>query len=200
MERHIEAVGGRAALAGLKTRVSRGTATLPMQNLTGRIVIYEEAPNKRSMEINVPSMGVIQFAFDGARGWMQHPLMGFIEFTGQMLPGMRRDADFHKVVNYRQQYVWMNYEGKRDKLHVLQLMTPEGSVEEMRFDPVSGLLVYQGGMHYDDYRQVGAVKIPFSTRVSFSGLEMTIRLEHVTLDAPINPSAFAETQSCFTKR
>jgi carboxyl-terminal processing protease len=200
MERHIEAVGGRTALAALKSRVSTGTCTLPMQSMTGKVTIYEQAPNKKSMEINVPSMGVMQFAFDGARGWMQHPLMGFIEYTEQLLPGLQRDSDFHKLVNYREQYVRMEHAGVRGKTNVLFLTTPEGTVEEMLFDVSSGLLVYQGGMHFDDYRQVGAVKVPFSTRFTFSGLEMLIRLEHVTHDAPISPDAFAETQSCFTKR
>ncbi|MCA1632180.1 MAG: hypothetical protein LC802_00325 [Acidobacteria bacterium] len=200
MQRHIEAIGGREALKALKTRVSEGTCTLPMQNVTGKVLIYEEAPNKRSMEINVPNMGVMQFAFDGARGWMQHPLMGFVEYTDEALPLARREADFHKVVNYSEQYVRMDYMGVRGKTNVLYLTTPEGSIEEMLFDVTSGLLVHHSGMSFDDYRQVGAVKVPFSVRLSFSGLEMAIRLEHVTHDAPINPAAFAETGNCFTRR
>ncbi|MBA3241744.1 MAG: hypothetical protein H0T60_11010 [Acidobacteria bacterium] len=200
MERHIQAVGGREAFNALKTRVSVGTCILPMQNAPGKVVIYEEAPNKRSMEIDVPHMGVMQFAFDGARGWMQHPLMGFVEFTDDLLPGARREADFRKIVNYKEQYVRMDYIGVRGKTNVLSLTTPEGSIEEMLFDATSGLLVQHGAESFDDYRQVGAVKVPFSVRLSFSGLEMVIRLEHVTHDAPINPAVFAETQSCFTQR
>lgn len=200
MERHIRAVGGREALAALKSRVSRGTSTLPMQSMTGRVVIYEQAPNKRSMEINVQNMGVMQFAFDGARGWLQHPLMGYIEYGPPLLPSLRRDADFHRVVNYREQYVRMEDAGMRGNLNVLRLTTPEGTIEEMHFDQTTGLLVYHAGMYFDDYRQAGAVKVPFSIRLDSSGLNMTIRLEHVAHDVPIAPSAFAETQSCFTKR
>ncbi len=200
MERHIQAVGGREALARLKSRVSRGTSTLPMQSMTGKVVIYEQAPDKRSMELNVQHMGVVQFAFDGTRGWMQHPLMGFLEYTEPFLPGLRRDADFHRVVNYREQYVRMEDAGTRGNLNVLRLTTPEGTIEEMHFDRTTGLIVYHGGMHFDDYRQAGPVKVPFSIRLSFSGLEMSIRLEQVTHDVSIEPSAFAETPSCFTKR
>jgi hypothetical protein len=200
MERHIRAVGGREALAALKSRVSRGTSTLPMQSMTGRVVIYEQAPDKRSMEINVQHMGVMQFAFDGARGWMQHPLMGHLEYSAPFLPPLRRDADFHRVVNYREQYVRMEDAGARGDLNVLRLTTPEGTIEEMHFDQTTGLLVYHAGMFFDDYRQAGAVKVPYSMRLSSSGLDMTIRLEHVAHDVPIAPSAFAETQSCFTRR
>jgi carboxyl-terminal processing protease len=200
MERHIQAVGGREALARLKTRVSRGTSTLPMQSMSGRVVIYEQAPDRRSMEINVQHMGVVQFAYDGARGWMQHPLIGFLEYTELFLPAIRRDADFHKVVNYREQYVRMEYGGTRGNLNVLRLTTPEGTIEEMHFDQTTGLLAYHAGTYFQDYRQAGPVKVPFSIRLSFSGLEMSIRLEHVTHDAPIDPSAFAERPSCFTKR
>ncbi|HEU4595834.1 MAG TPA: S41 family peptidase [Pyrinomonadaceae bacterium] len=200
MERHLQAVGGRQALASLKSRVSRGTSTLPMQSMTGKVVIYEQAPDKRSMELNVQHMGVMQFAYDGARGWMQHPLMGLLEYNELLLPGVRRDADFHKLVNYREQYTRMEHAGTRGNLDVLRLTTPEGTIEEMHFDRTTGLLAYHGGMYFDDYRQVGAVKVPFSIRLSFSGLEMNIRLEHVAHDVAIEPSAFAETQNCFTKR
>ena len=198
MQRHIQAIGGREAFNALKTRVSVGTCTLPLQSAPGKVVIYEEAPNKRSMEIDVPHMGVMQFAFDGARGWMQHPLMGFVEFTDDLLPGARRDADFRKIVNTKRlvRMDYMAFAAKRTSCRC----DPEGSIEEMVFDATSGLLVQHGAESFDDYRQVGAVKVPFSVRLSSSGLEMAIRLEHVTHDAPINPAVFAETQSCFTRR
>ena len=200
IERHIRAVGGRDALASLKSRVSRGTSTLPMQSMTGRVVIYEQAPAKRSMEIEVPNMGVMRFTYDGTRGWMQHPLMGLVEYGPQIAPTLRREAEFNKLINYREQYVRVEDAGERGNFSVLRLTTPEGSVEEMLFDWTTGLLAYHAGVFYDDYRQAGPVKVPFSIRLSSSGFDLNIRLEQVTHDVPISPSAFAETESCFTKR
>ncbi|HYG80346.1 MAG TPA: S41 family peptidase, partial [Pyrinomonadaceae bacterium] len=48
MERYIKALGGRHALERLTSRVSTGVCTFPFQNLTGKVVVYEQAPYKRS--------------------------------------------------------------------------------------------------------------------------------------------------------
>ena len=68
MERYIKAVGGREALERLKNRVSVGVCTYPFQNLMGKVTIYEEAPYKRSMQIEIPNLGTTKIVFDGKRG------------------------------------------------------------------------------------------------------------------------------------
>ena len=204
MERYIRAIGGREALKRLKSRVSTGKSILPLQGLTGKVAIYEEAPNKMSMEIDVPDIGMMKMVYDGVRGWMQHPLMGFHEFDNSLLQSVGRYYDFYKAVRYRELYTGMHYIGVREtpegKAHVLELMTPEGYPEEMHFDVDSGLLVYSGGTHLSDYRQVGEVKVPFTMRVSVAGLDLVMQFGQVTHNAAINTEAFAEASSCFTAR
>lgn len=204
MERYIRAVGGREALLHLKSRVSTGTCSFPLQGMTGKVVIYEQAPNKRSTEIQIPNTGIMQIGFDGARGWMQHPLMGIIEFKEPVLSSLRRDFDFYKLVKYRGQFARMDYKGTQNtdsgRNNVLVLTTPEGLAEEMRFDVGTGLLVYDAGVYLGDYRQAGTVKVPFQTRVSIAGLDMTIKLDQVKQDMPISADAFAERESCLTRR
>ncbi|MCA1592482.1 MAG: hypothetical protein LC754_07495 [Acidobacteria bacterium] len=200
MERYIQALGGREALGRVRSRVSTGTSRLPMQGMIGKVVIYEEAPGKRSMEMTIPNMGVVQIAYDGTRGWMQHPLMGFVEFDETSLPYLRRDSDFYKALDYKELYVKMEYAGARDGADVLRLTTPGGAVEEMRFDMRTGLLVYRGGAYYDDYRQVGDVKVPYVTRIPVAGLDLVITLTDVKQDVPVSADAFKIARSCFTQR
>ncbi len=204
MERYIQAIGGRESLLHLKSRAATGTSSFPLQGMTGKVAIYEEAPNKRSMEIEIPNMGIMQIVFDGARGWMQHPLMGLVEFEEPALSGLRRDFDFYKLVKYKEQFARMDYKGTQNtdsgRNNVLMLTTPEGLAEEMRFDVNSGLLVYDAGIYLGDYRQAGAVKVPFQTRFSMAGLDMTIKLDQVKQDVPIGADAFAVRESCFTRR
>lgn len=204
MERYIQAIGGREALKRLKSRVSIGKCILPLQGLTGKVVIYEQAPNKMSTELNVPDIGVMKTVYDGSRGWMQHPLMGFYEFEEHLLPSLKRYYDFYKTIRYKELFTGMDYKGVREtpqgKVDVIELMTPEGYAEEMHFDAGNGLLVYGGGTHWSDYRQVGEVKVPFTMRVSVAGLEIVMQLEQVSHNVAINPDAFAEPSSCFTAR
>jgi carboxyl-terminal processing protease len=202
MERYIKAVGGREALEGLKNRVSVGVCTYPLQSLSGKVVIYEEAPDKRSTQIEIPNLGVTKVVFDGKRGWTQNSLMGFHEFKGPELSVLRREFDFRKITKYRELYSEMVYKGAFDssqgRVDVLELVAPDGSRDVLHFDSKTGLLVFGGGVKLGDYRQVGAVKIPFLQTLQFGGMEIKIQLERVGHNVPISEDAFAEPRSCFT--
>ncbi|HEV7844499.1 MAG TPA: S41 family peptidase, partial [Pyrinomonadaceae bacterium] len=204
MERYIKAVGGKEALERLKSRVSVGVCRYPFQGITGKVSIYEQAPNKRSMEMDIPNMGVMKVVFDGQRGWMQHPLMGFLEFDELVLTALRREYDFYKITKYKELYSEISYKGAIDtaegRVEIIELTARNGTLEEMHFNAATGLLVYGGGSQFSDYRQVGEVKVPFLIRTPFAGLEMTIQLEHVSLNVPVSADAFKEPQSCFTER
>jgi carboxyl-terminal processing protease len=202
MERYIKAVGGREAIERLKNRVSVGVCTFPFQELSGKIVIYEEAPDKKSMEIDIPNLGMTKIVFDGKRGWTQNSLMGFYEYKGPELAGLRRDFDFYKITKYRELYSEIIYregfESSEGKVEVLEVVEADGSRDELHFDAKTGLLVYGGGEKLSDYRQVGEVKVPFLRTMLVGGMEIKIQLEHVSHNVTISEEAFAEPRSCFT--
>ncbi len=204
MERHIQAVGGREALERLKSRVSVGVSSLPLQSIKGKVTISEEAPNRRSMEVSIPSMGVMKFVYDGKRGWIQDPLMGFIDLEEPTLSALRREYDFYKMTRYKELFARIDYKGMRDtaqgRVNVIELTSPEGYQEEMHFDVKSGLLVYGGETQLGDYRQVGEVKVPFLMRMSVAGLEVVMQFEQVSHNVPVSAEAFAESQSCFATK
>jgi carboxyl-terminal processing protease len=202
MERYINAVGGREALQRLKSRVSVGVCTYPFQGLSGKVVIYEEAPDKRSMQIEIPNLGITKIVFDGKRGWTQNSLMGFYEYKGPVLSVFRREFDFYKITKYRELYSEIIYKGSFDssegKVEVLEVAATDGSRDELHFDAKTGLLVYGGGEKLGDYRQVGEVKVPFLQTIIVGGIEIKIQLQQVNHNVPISEDAFAEPHSCFT--
>lgn len=204
VERHIQAVGGREALERLKSRVSNGVCTLPLQGIKGKVTIYEEAPDKRSMEVSISSMGMMKFVYDGKRGWMQHPLMGFVEIEEPTLSSLRREYDFYRMTRYKELFTRMDFKGVRDTpqgpVNVIEFTSPDGYQEEMHFDLKSGLLVFGSGTQLGDYRQVGEVKVPFLMRLSVAGLEVVMQFEQVSHNVEISKEAFAESQSCFVTR
>jgi carboxyl-terminal processing protease len=202
MERYIKAVGGREALERIKNRVSIGVCTYPFQELSGKIVIYEEAPDKRSMEIEIPNLGITKIVFDGKRGWAQDSLMGFYEYTGPVLSSLRREFDFYKIMKYRELYSEIIYKGTFDtnegKVEVLEVVATDGERDELHFDAKTGFLIFGGGDKLGDYRQVGDVKLPFRKIMLFGGIEIKIQLEQVSHNVSISDAAFAEPRSCFT--
>lgn len=202
MERYIKAVGGREALERIKNRVSTGICTYPFQELSGKIVLYEEAPDKRSMEIDIPNVGVTKIVFDGKRGWMQNPLMGFYEYDGPVVSALRREFDFYKITRYRELYSEIIYKGAFDtnegKVEVLEVVAADGMRDELHFDAKTGFLIYGGGEKLGDYRQVGEVKLPFLKIMFVGGIEIKIQLAQVSHNVSISDVAFAEPRSCFT--
>jgi carboxyl-terminal processing protease len=202
MERYINAVGGREALARLKNRVSVGVCTYPFQGLSGKVTIYEEAPDKRSMSIDIPNLGVMRLVFDGKRGWLQNSLMGFYEYPEPTLASFRREFDFHRFTKYKELYSEIIYKGAIDtadgRVEIVQLAALDGSLDELHFNAKTGLLVYGGGMKLGDYRQVDDVKVPFLITIPVAGLEIKIQLEQVSHNVQISPDAFAQPQTCFT--
>jgi carboxyl-terminal processing protease len=202
MERYINAVGGREALQRLKSRVSVGVCTYPFQGLSGKVVIYEEAPDKRSMQIEIPNLGMTKIVFDGKRGWTQNSLMGFYEYKGPVLSVFQREFDFYKITKYRELYSEIIYKGSFDssegKVEVLEVAATDGSRDELHFDAKTGLLVYGGGEKLSDYRQVGEVRVPFLQTIIVGGIEIKIQLQQVNHNVPISEDAFAEPHSCFT--
>ncbi|MDX6711227.1 MAG: carboxyl-terminal processing protease [Blastocatellia bacterium] len=204
MERYLNAIGGKEALAAIKTRVSTGTAVFGTETMTGKVVIREEPPNRRNMELTVPGLGVMQIAFDENRGWMEHPVMGFYEYEPSWVSPLRRFYDISRIPQYKSRYIKMEYRGTVDstdgQVNVLTLTTSEGQKDIMLFDVSTGLLVYDNEAHYSDYRQVGAVKIPFVTKISESGFEIVTKLDKVEDNVTLNADAFKEIHSCFTER
>ncbi|GAC1446495.1 MAG: hypothetical protein NVSMB56_05720 [Pyrinomonadaceae bacterium] len=189
MERYIQAIGGREAIEKLKSRVSTGTCSFSLQNLTGKVALYEQTPDKKSFGITIPNIGTIQIGFNGAQGWMSHPLMGFIEYKESTIPSLKREFDLHKEIKYKERFVKMDYKGVREtdygKVDVIVATNADGLIDELHFDINSGLLVHGSGAFYGDYRQIGQLKVPFLTRISIAGLDMVIHLEEVNQDISI---------------
>lgn len=202
MERYVKALGGREALERLTSRVSLGVCTYPFQNMRGKVRIYEEAPYKRSLEIEVPDMGLKKIVFDGERAWMQDSLMGFYQYPEPLALTLKHDFGFHRIAKYRQFYSEIIYRGAidtdRGRVEILETVTPAGRRDEMHFDAQTGLLVYGEGTKYGDYRQVGDVKVPFLQTLPVMDLEIKIQLEEVRHNVAVPADAFAEPQSCFT--
>ena len=99
---YLEAIGGRAALEKLTSRVSRGTVELQTMGLTGTAEIYEQAPNKSTLIINVDGLGTIQQTFDGTIAWLQDPLDGYIRFAPTAAARIHDQSIFQRELRFKE--------------------------------------------------------------------------------------------------
>mgnify|MGYP003296036186 CR=1 FL=1 len=199
LEKYVTASGGKTALEKITSRVSKGTVEMTSLGMTGTVEIFGQSPNRSSVIIDAPGIGVMQRTFDGTRGWLQDPLQGFIRFTGLGLEIAKDDAAFNKAARLKELYPAPVLMGK-EKLGAKEVYVVRMGFEKWYFDVDGGLLLREGNTYYDDYREVDGVKLPFKMREEvFAGSGIVYQINEIKQNVKIDEAKFAAYPSCFTK-
>jgi hypothetical protein len=209
---YVSALGGRAALEKINSRIGKGTFEVLGLAMSGPAEIYAKAPNKTLTTMTVPGQATLKVGFDGAAGWQQDPEDGVVEKTGVELGTAMRDADFYQPLKLRAQYPNLFRRGEsKISLHkpngqtsaerdVIVLEAPRnGNPRRFYFDKSTGLLVRSeernqadkvtSAIEYDDYSDVDGVKVPFVIHY-IEDVHFVIKLTEVKQNASIDDSIF----------
>jgi photosynthetic reaction center cytochrome c subunit len=205
--KYLQALGGAERLAQLTGFVATGTYS--GFNTGGGEVpveIFARAPDQRSQIVHMPDGNSVK-AYDGRNGWVAEawrpvPLM---PLTGGNLAGVRVDALMSFPAGIQKAFSqWQVSSTTIDDrpVQILQGSNADQPPVNLYFDE-SGLLIRQVRWNktvvgtvptqtdYSDYREVGGVKIPFRTIVSWTDGQNTTTLSEVRPNVPIDPSRFA---------
>jgi hypothetical protein len=206
LHRYIEALGGRAALEKLRSRVTTGTIDVPAMSLSGKIVIREKAPNLFLSTVTISGAAFRQ-GFDGDVGWTDDPDNGVREQTGPELYEARREADFYHPLHIEKLYSKLNLVGQ-EKLAERSVYLVEGSLVEggdpdkLYFDTKTGLITRvitvrhlpEGASIYredfEDFRNVDGIKLPFLIHLSEGESEYTVKVEEVHHNLEMDDALF----------
>ena len=214
LDQYIEAMGGAAKLAGVKSYVATGKSE-GYAGLGGNAAfqLYAQSPNHRGMWINFPEhpeRGTGAWTFDGTSGWISQPraYMPLWELDGNDKAGAKLDALMAfpgeiktALTNWRI--------GQEDVLHgrdvyVLQGTSPGGLLATLYFDknthlltryvrqtpsPVGRISIQQD---YDDYRDVNGVKFPFQYSFLWLDGRFTATISDVKLNVPVDAAKFGK--------
>jgi carboxyl-terminal processing protease len=199
LDRYLEASGGRSALEKVTNRVGIGTVEMTSIGMTGTVEIVEQSPNRSSVIINAPGLGVMQKTFDGSRGWLQDPLQGTIRFTGVGLEMIKESAVFNKPVKLKELFPSAVLMGK-EKLAGKDVYVVRMGFEKWYFDAEGGLLLRKGNTYYEDYREVDGIKLPFRLRDEvLAGSGIIYQLAEIKHNVKIDETKFTAYPSCFTR-
>jgi len=211
LDKYVKAIGGKAALEKLTSRVSKGT--FEMDQLPGPAAeeIDAKAPNKQYMFTDLSGFGQARRGFNGAVGWEDNPQTGMRDITGTELAAMKRDADFYLAIKLRELYPKMTVKGKESvnghDAYVIEATPQDGAAETMWFDADSGLLVRTEreaetpngkvtmDVTFDDYREVDGIKLPFVMHVSLGDFAFVIKWSEVKHNLPIDDAKFDKPAS-----
>jgi zinc protease len=218
IEKSLAAVGGRAALSKLQSRLATGTILLgtPAGDIPGSIEILNAAPNKTRVLIkaDLSALGagelVIDQRFDGSTGFVLDSLQGNRAITGNQLENMKNSSFPHPFLNYKDlgtsaQLAGKETVGGRDA-YVVVFDPTTGSairnyIDAETFMPIKSVVkveIPQLGQEVEqtteffDHKDVDGVKIPFRIKTSSSVQTITITLSKVEHNVKVDQQLFVK--------
>lgn len=219
-DRYVRALGGKAAVDKIRTRVTTVTLLRPKlinsgtpkaailnRGETWTIETLQKAPDKYLAVINTPQ-GVVYQGFNGTIGWTK-TASGQREMSSVEVGRIKRQADLYKDLKLRERYSKMAVLGKEKigdrEAYVVEALSLDNKTEKLFFDQESGLLLRRTvfteiklGLDpeltdYEGYREVGGVWLPFIVRVSYlddNHYGTTRKLTDVKQNVPIDDARF----------
>ena len=211
LAKHIEGMGGKAALEKVNSRVLK----FKMESETigssdGQI--FAKAPNKQRSQIELSNSGTINEGFDGSIAWAQSPWEPLHEKTGDELAKTKRDAEFHRDLKLKSIYPDLAYKGTEkegeEEVYVLETKPSASSKERFCLSTKTGLLVREDSqfegpqgqvaltMLAQDYKAFDGIKYPtqMKLKVSVGGqsFEFSMKVVEVKHNVTIEDTKFAK--------
>jgi photosynthetic reaction center cytochrome c subunit len=207
LARYIQALGGPAALANIKTRVEKGKALMPDGPATP-IDIYTKAPDQRVSVMHTPR-GESVTAYNGQGGWLSFPGRPLHEMSASDQLAAKLDAEAFYPNLLQQQFTELKSQENTEKVAgqdtdlVLGISKGLPPVK-FYFDKSTGLLARM--VHYTetplglnptqvdfaDYRAVDGVKTPYRWTIARPSGAFTIQIDEVQQNVPIDAARFEE--------
>ncbi|NOT27552.1 MAG: photosynthetic reaction center cytochrome c subunit [Acidobacteria bacterium] len=206
-DRYLQAVGGAARLAALKSFTAKGTyegfdtlfAKVPVD-------IYAQAPNRYNTTVHMSSGDSVR-VYNGTGGWMAGPdtAIPLLTLSSGNLDRARLEALVAFPTGLKQAFPqWRVGRAVMNDQEVRVVQASENGqpVVNLYFDE-SGLLVrlvrwtltpvgfVPTQIDYSDFKDVAGVKIPFVRKVSQTYMQMTVELSDVQPNTNIDAARFA---------
>ena len=210
-EKYVKAIGGKAAIEKLTSRSVKGTIELTPMGLKGTTESYAKAPNKLANRATLEGIGDFLEGFDGTTGWRQNPMAGFLTLSGTELAFMKREAEFHGDLKFKELYPKAVVKGKQKlgerEVYVIEATPAEGSPEQLYYDVQTGLLARRDFVaespdgtlptesYLEDYKEVDGVKLPFTMRQTNSAYSITIKFTEVKHNVQVDDAKFNKPAS-----
>jgi hypothetical protein len=220
VEKHLAAMGGRAALEKITSRVTTGvlSASTPGGDLSGSIEVYNKAPNKSRtlVKIDASQFGLGQIVqdqrFNGTSGYALDSLNGNREITGDQLEVARTNTFPSPLLKYKDagstlELLGREKAGDRD-VYVLRLAPKTGPSARMFIDAETYLLaktimtvnVPQVGGDVEqtlvvaDYRDVDGVKVAYQVRSSNQLQTISVTITKVEQNIAVDDQMFSKPE------
>jgi hypothetical protein len=207
LDKYVSALGGKAAIEKITSRVAKGTFEMPAQGITASAEMFSKTPDKSAFVTDIPGFGLYKQSFNGTKGWISNPATGLQEMSAAQVNAAKRDDDIHSAIRLKQHYSKIELKGtakvgEADSYLVEATPATGGAVDKLYFDTKTGLLIrsdlerespdgkISGEILFEDYREVDGVKVPYTTKHNSSVISFVIKLTEVKHNVPVEDVKF----------
>jgi hypothetical protein len=205
IDRHIKAIGGRAAILAHTSSHATGTISMPSTGMTGAVDVYAAKPNKTLVKINLGGIGDMVEAFDGTHGWTLQPMTGPMLAQGKELAQKRFDADYYSDLHEDERYASMKtlekatFEGR--PCYKVSLARKDGGEDIEFYDVETGLKAgavltrdtpmgtITATQVHSDYKKFDNVLMPTTMKQTAMSIEQVLKITSFEFDK-VPPSIF----------
>jgi photosynthetic reaction center cytochrome c subunit len=206
LDRYVDAVGGRAAIEKISTRISKGTFQGPGVRAT--VERIQKTPARLLIIVQFPK-GTSSFGVNGSRGWEKGPGSAPAREAppdDENVAPFQWDADLHRDLKLRELYTKVSVTTQETigsvSAWVVEAESRRGQTEKLYFDSQTGLLLrrlqIRGSplgplplqMDFGDYREVDGVKVPFFSRWARPDVTLTFQYDEVRHNLPVEDARF----------
>ena len=206
LDRFVEVTGGRAAHDSIRTRVVWTTLTLPAQEITLAVTLYQARPNRQRTLVESPLVGRIESGVCDGVAWELSTTGGPRLKQGAEKEDALRDALFDGMARWRDAYVAAEVTGVDTvggkPCHRVVLTPGAGRPRTAYFDIASGLIARldvtvetpAGTATFQslpgDYRREGAILMSHRNEVTAMGQRRVAVVDSVALNRQLPAERF----------
>jgi photosynthetic reaction center cytochrome c subunit len=205
IEKYLQAMGGADAVARISTRLQKGTLTVGTTQFP--VEVLSKRPDNRLITVRFPN-GESVTGFNAQIGWLTTPGHGVHEMSPADLDASQMDAYPQFAMDLRQIFRELRVQ-QQEKVDGRPTYVVSGIREnrppvQLYFNQESGLLIRllryvdtplglnPVQIDYADYRQEGAVRIPFRWTIARPGGRFTIQIDQTQQNVPVDDKKFAK--------
>jgi tetratricopeptide (TPR) repeat protein len=205
LAKYVEALGGEAALKKITSHVVTGTVDIGGVSRGGSFETHAQAPDKTVTVIEAYPIGKLTYAVNGKRGWFTDDKK-VTWLKGMELATVQREADYFAALRIKMNFAKVTLAGRskigyRD-VYVLDLQPAVGPLERLYLDAQTylparlntmrslGGLVQPVEVYFDDWREIGGIKYPFSISQSSVTLSLSFNVKEIRQNVPMDAKLF----------
>lgn len=195
VDRYVQAIGGRDAIARLQARHETTEVSMPAMGMTMTVESYAARPNKQVTRMEMSGVQIAQ-GYNGEVAWASDPMRGPRLLTGAELAQVQDLSPFDLVLDYGHAFKQMETIGQKtvngQPCWNVRMTAERGTVMEVCFDKATGLVTASHGVRhtemgdvpvdatFSDYKEFDGVKVPTVSNVDQAGQHMVMTLKSVS--------------------